>query len=236
MTQEGLDLLARALEENVPPALPRLKTLSFHCVLPPRGLAKLARALAGGAAPLLQKFYFDKTECDEDDLDSIAGMLEARANIPGCKGFEYSDGNDGWFDEAPLQIQIRLLRSLLPSVRELPEFLWSSDFEHCFLDVQAPYLTDFNVCFKEDGGVFSWRVLAALSEIERATLAEWDLSATAMPSVTEALRHGALQKLQKVEFYECLVGDGDFKDLMQTLGGLWLFEAVSDFGAQQLRD
>jgi len=39
----------------------------------------LARVLARGAAPSLQHFYFDTSESNEDDLISIAGMIEARA-------------------------------------------------------------------------------------------------------------------------------------------------------------
>jgi hypothetical protein len=102
VTQEGLDHLAEALEAN--DALPKLKILIVNCVLPSGGLSKLAKALAGGTAPLLQKFHFDANECNQGDLDSIADMLQARTLISSYKMLESVEGigNDDWFDEATL--------------------------------------------------------------------------------------------------------------------------------------
>lgn len=48
--------------------------------------------LAGGVAPSLEEFFFDEGEFSEDEVISLAGMVEARARIPGCKGLERIDG------------------------------------------------------------------------------------------------------------------------------------------------
>jgi len=129
------------------------------------------------------------------------------------------DGKYGWLDQATLAIQVRLLRTLLPSVKELPAFIWNPALEPCFLDVQAPYLTRLDVCFEAEGSVYSANVLAAAPklEIDIASSDEFYVDAAPMHSVTAALRHGALQKLQEVEFDGCLLGDVDLREFIDTL-------------------
>ncbi len=56
MTQAHVNLLAGALERDG--ALAGLRTLLIYCTLPGR-LSFFTRELARGAAPLLQRFFFD---------------------------------------------------------------------------------------------------------------------------------------------------------------------------------
>lgn len=115
-------------------ALAKLVTLDIDYTLSPGSLPSLTTVLADGAAPLLQHFYFNATDCTEDDPESIADMVEARARIPACPGFECIDGKgDDWFDDATLETRIRLLHALLPSVKELPLFTWVPALEAPFI-------------------------------------------------------------------------------------------------------
>jgi hypothetical protein len=183
-------------------------------------LPKVATALAWGTSPLLEDLRLYWGDESENDLGLIADILEARASIPGCKRLARFDGKYGWLDQATLAIQVRLLRTLLPSVKELPAFIWNPALEPCFLDVQAPYLTRLDVCFEAEGSVYSANVLAAAPELERVDIASSDefyVDAAPMHSVTAALRHGALQKLQEVEFDGCLLGDVDLREFIDTL-------------------
>lgn len=82
-----------------------------------------------------------------NDPEIIANMLGARSSIPGCQGLGNFDGNDGWFDQAPLKIRFRFLRILLPSIEKLPTFLWNSAFDSCLLDVQARMVTSLSFCY-----------------------------------------------------------------------------------------
>jgi len=157
MTQGGLDLLVGALVMDG--ALPALRTLYVDCASTPGALSKMAKALAGGTSPLLKELCLFWDDVSDNDIEIIANMLEARASIPGCKRLDYFEGNGGCFNEAPLAIQIRLLHTLLPSIKKLPIFLWSPAFEPCFLDVHAPCLTRLDICFEDDGSAFSANVL-----------------------------------------------------------------------------
>jgi hypothetical protein len=201
MTQQGLDLLAGALEADG--ALPKLRVLVIACALPPGGLSKLAIALAGGTAPSLRIFHFDATECNEDDLGSIADMLESRALIPSCKKLDslVGLGNDHCFDEATLETEIRLLRALLPFTKALPAFAWGNSFEACFLEAPAPYLTCIEVALQGDVGVFSWRVLEAapaLVSILIGCVNQMPNGTRALQSINTTLRNGSLQKLEEL--------------------------------------
>ena len=88
MTQGRSNLLAGALE--VEGALPELTELDLNSRLAPDGLVKVAGALKGGAAPLLRKLRLALYK--RDGLESITGMLEARASVPGSKRLEHFEG------------------------------------------------------------------------------------------------------------------------------------------------
>jgi len=201
-------------------ALPVLRSLWINFGKTPGALPKVARALASGTSPLLEEFILSWDDVSDNDSKIIANMLEARASILGCKGLESFIGNNGWFNRATLAIQIRLLRMLLPSIKELPAFTCNPAFQSCFLDVQAPYLTRLDVCFEIDGGFLFRNVLAAapaLLEIRITSLNDTIIHAAVLHPVTVALRHGALQKLQNIAFDGRLVGDGNLKDFFDIL-------------------
>jgi len=48
--------------------------------------------LTSGIAPSLEKFYFNERRFNEDDVSSLADMVEARARIPECKGLSTLTG------------------------------------------------------------------------------------------------------------------------------------------------
>jgi len=60
-------------------------------------------------------------------------MMEARVRLPGCKRLElFVSGGTCWSDPALLANQIRLLRDLLPSVKELPLLTWAMPIKRLF--------------------------------------------------------------------------------------------------------
>lgn len=54
----------------------------------PSFLPKLARALTGGALPLLQELDVEPKTPDDLEVNILADMLENCARIPGCHGLE----------------------------------------------------------------------------------------------------------------------------------------------------
>ena len=107
-------------------ALPVLAVMSVLCYLGPGGIPRLARALANGTAPQLQDFHIEN--CENNDLEALADMMEARARFPSCKGLKVFDAGPYWFEDALPGTRIRLLRALLPSVKYLPSHLIRADF------------------------------------------------------------------------------------------------------------
>jgi len=170
-----------------------------------------------GAAPLLQKFHSDASDCNEDDQDSIADMLETRALIPSCKKFESLEGigNDHWFDEATLETEIRLLRAMLPFTKVLPALTWESAFEPCFIEAPAPYLTRIEVALQGDRGVFSWKVFEAAPALVSILIGCVNQIPNGTTALQSALRNGALQKLEEM----AMINFEDVRDFAIALTG-----------------
>lgn len=177
-------------------------------------------------------------------MDIIADMLETRARIPDCKGLECFEGTDGWFNLAPLETRVRLLRVLLPSVNVFPKFSWKQSFGSCFLEVQAPHLTTFSVWLDNDRTIVSPKVLEVVRELvtfaagpgssedeDEEDEEDIRLSAAPLQSVTTALRNGALCKLQGLKMWSCDIGDGDLRDYIDDLE---LSGVARVFGVYQL--
>lgn len=165
MSQEYLSLLTEAMGSDG--ALPALRTFSFYSPHTRNVLSRLAEALVGDALPNLREMSMNICY-DGNELECIADMLEARARAelgglsggerPGCKGLERFEGRSGrrpWFDKTSLAMQVRLLRVLLPSLKELPSFsCWKAAYNQCFEDVQAPYLEELTCLAYVDNEIF----------------------------------------------------------------------------------
>jgi len=159
----------------------------------------------------------------ESDLIAIADMLEARAQIPGCMRLECFEAEDR-FDHGSIATRVRLLRVLLPSVKELPPFTWESDFRACFCEVRAPYLMALTLWVggEEDGGAAfsSWDVFESTPALARMEFVSGEEIAhhgrAAVQTLTAALRHGALQNLKSVSL-DCGVHDEDVFNFMNAL-------------------
>lgn len=76
--------------------------------------------LTNGTLPRLEHFDVRQSMPTTSDMDIVSDMVEARAQIPGCKKFVSFKAGYYWLDEASLATQDRLLRALLPSLKELP--------------------------------------------------------------------------------------------------------------------
>lgn len=177
-------------------ALPELRSLSLQCKSTRGVLCELASALIGGTSPQLQELTLS-IHFDDNELVFLAEILEARARTPGCKRLERFQGCQGWLDNVSLPARIRILRVLLPSVKDLGQCEWRHGFEACFHEVQAPCLMTFAVWlgYDEELQVFSCNVLEAAPEklhIHDNTPTTL-LDAAVWHSITEALQHGALQ-------------------------------------------
>ena len=113
-----------------------------------------------------------------------------------------------------------LLRALLPSAKKLPSFTWRRDFQACFRERQAPYLMALDVCLGDDVAGFSYDVREAAPVLERLSIKgpeQTPLGATALRSVSAALRNGALTFFEEVDLRKCTLGDRDIRDFADAL-------------------
>lgn len=147
-------------------------------------------------------------------------MMEARVRLPGCKRLElFVSGGTCWSDPALLATQIRLLRALLPSVKELPLLTWDNAYQASFCEVKAPYLRVFR-CECKNSQTVPCDVFEAAPAL--ATIDIWShdqtlLDGVALRAISAALRRGALQNLQELHMQNCIVDDGNLRDLMDAL-------------------
>lgn len=147
-------------------------------------------------------------------------MMEARVHLPGCKRLElFVSGGTCWSDPALLATQIRLLRDLLPSVKELPLLTWDNAYQASFCEVKAPYLRVFR-CERKNSQTVPCDVFEAAPAL--ATIDIWShdqtlLDGVALRAISAALRRGALQNLQELNMQNCIVDDGNLRDLMDDL-------------------
>lgn len=178
-------------------------------------------ALASDTAPRLEKIHFNGVRLNDADLDAIAAMLEARARIVGCKRIECLKYSQGDFDRASLATRIRLLRALLPSVKELPFLNWENAIESCFLELKAPYVHSFTTCLANEEAVFPENVLEAVPAIETLCIDIMNdhllAGAAVLQPITAALQRGSLQNLTMLELAGCTWNEGDSRSLFVTL-------------------
>ena len=197
-------------------ALLSLRTLNVHDHRGVGLLSQLAIALMGGTAPQLQEIIISGN-VSNSDLEAVAHMLEARARNPGWEGLHFFSK---WVNNAPiiLETQPRLLRVLLPSLRKLCGLMWDDALVPCFVEVNAPHLTTFDVDVP-DGTLNFWKALVAAPALASIKITSFSGLRAAWQSLTAALRHGALQELQELSLDGYDVRDGVARDLMDAVEG-----------------
>lgn len=131
-------------------ALPALKTLTVDFPLTPGVTSMLARALRKGAIPALQHLQIGFLRETDEDLSSLADMVEARVKIHGCQGLKTFVTREGWLDHGSLSTRVRSLRALLPSLHELAFFIWDSAYHPCFIETRPQYLEALRVHALDD--------------------------------------------------------------------------------------
>jgi hypothetical protein len=123
-------------------------------------------------------------------------------------------------------MRVRLLRALMPSVEELFSFTWEHEFEACFLEKQAAYLTTLNIRIRkeeegEEGPVFSGKLFEAMPALARISISPQDrstqVSGRGLRSISVALRQGALWNFQVLRLNNCTLEDVDVRDFADAL-------------------
>jgi hypothetical protein len=210
--EDCLDILIGAIA--VDGALPALKEIDFYSLHSILFLSKLARALKGGALPLLEKLRVSQKSVTEEDSKALADMVEARAGIPGCRQLQILDANLGsWLDGTSPSTQIRLVRALLPSLKDFGMVKWNDAFDPCFCDVRPQYLEALRIRVVNDLRP-SHEVLEAVPALKVLTyMCMPFVGATAFQPVTDTLRRDVgLQNLRNISVCFCRLGDEHFRD------------------------
>ncbi len=83
---------------------------------------------------------------EEEEVESLIAMLEARAQRPACRGLEKLEAANLTGSGIPEAPRTRLLRTLLPSVKELDDFEWDNACETSFVEIPPPRLKKLSVC------------------------------------------------------------------------------------------
>lgn len=107
----------------------------------------------------------------------VADMIEARAKHASGGALENFDGM--WFQGGPAQARTRMLRVLLPSLRELT-MVWETEIaSSCFgSDLVAPHLEKLDVYLSADAVGPSAKVWGALPALKTLFVRELDAYAT----------------------------------------------------------
>ena len=204
--------------------LQALETLSFLPIFGwvPGMLLVLARALASGACPSLRvldlgnhlNLYMDK------DVEALAAMLEARARRPACHALDTIKA-EYLVDESSRPARSRLIRALLPTVTELPQFTWRPEYEACFLEFQSPSLKKFKATGPENPSMEVWEALPELEEVVYVAGEElaYGRMADVEPFIAALNRGVAFQRLEKLSLRYIELEANEWGLLLCTLAG-----------------
>lgn len=177
--------------------------------------------MIGGRLPLLEDFQVYQEDITVRDLDAAADMLEARVQIPGCKKFSTFEAGRKWINRASPGTQIRLLRVLLPSLKELALFNWDATYDPCFCDVHPPQFEALHVAIVNSGP--SCEVLEAIPKLKTVDYIfgyHNVLGAVPFQPVITALQRGiGLRELREMKLTFCELGDLKFSEFLQNLEG-----------------
>lgn len=222
--QTHLNSLIGALE--VDGALPALKKLVVNFPSTPTRhvVAKLAEALVGGTLPLLEHLEIGcddmPSRCFTDkDCVMLANMAERRALIPGCRGLTFFCSTETCFWlEHGTSAEIRLLRALLPSLKNLSYVCLHTAFDPCFRDLRPPHLEVLNVTVYDDDALPSLEMLEAAPALKEIQIhVESDTTAAFQPVIAALHRGVGLRNLEEIELSHCALGDGLFCDFLEAL-------------------
>lgn len=123
----------------------------FSDIIPSGAIKLLAEALISGAAPSLRHLGLDFCDFEDEDVEALATMLEARAQNPDCRASEKVDryvfigGSD--------ELSDRVMRALLPSLTELKLEYWNDTYdrnESRFTSVRPPQLKRLEIQFDDN--------------------------------------------------------------------------------------
>lgn len=148
-----LSTLAGLIAEGALPVLAEFKMLESQ---KKGAIAKIMQGFQAGGCPLLTtlkvpiSFYRTFVTADgiearvldigqtEQNMEALASTFEARAARGGCEGL-YKSGNV-WSQHVDWEVHTRLLRVLLPSIKEVPYFQWDLELARTVRDIGAPHL------------------------------------------------------------------------------------------------
>lgn len=168
---EQVQGLAGAL--GAPGALPALEVLQLSPTAGWRAgmLPLLAGALTSGTAPTLRVLDLVRGPQADWDLEALVGMLEARAQLPACRGLEQLKA-PGLLDPSRSEaLRKRLLRALLPSITEMEGPLnWCAAYDECFTAAPAPHLVTINIYGMQGARLPSSLALEAMPALENFEL------------------------------------------------------------------
>lgn len=209
--------------EGALPALRRFKLITVHT---PDVLSKLAHALKGGILPLLEHFHVRQCTVFSRDIDLLSDMVEARAQIPRCKPFVVFEGayeSSNYGSAERTAARIRLLRALVPSLKELPRLEWDPAYEALFHELHPPHLEALRILLTTNAVLYpSSEVLKTMPSLKTIdyffNVRQNTLGATPFQPVITALQRGVRMKaLQEVELYYCKIGDVKFGEFLSAL-------------------
>ena len=205
-------------------ALSSLTSLSLNGLLSTLGLSYLTEHLSlPGVLPLLKKLAIEHEFDDYPDaeVEMVADMIEARAKHATGGALEKFDGM--WFQGSPTQACIRMLRLLLPLLKELT-LLWETEIgTSCFgSDLVAPSLKKLDMYLSADAAGPSAEVWETLPALKRLFCRELDRyttpRATMAKSFAEAFRRGVgFKHLLKLDFTRLMFKDAGAISLISAL-------------------
>lgn len=206
-------------------ALPALQRFKIFTVFTPDVLSKLAQVLKGGALPNLEHVEMWQCHVYTKELDLLSDMVKARAQIPECKTNLTFEGGHNWLGHASPATRTRLLRTLLPSLKELPRLEWNLAYEACFHDLRPPNLEALRIEVLNAAGLYpSCEMLETIPSLKTIHYLfngyQNTLGAAPFQSVITALQRGVgLKVLQEVELYYCKLGDVKAREFLLALQG-----------------
>lgn len=203
-------------------SLPALTSLSLNGLFSTFGLSYLTEHLSlPGVLPPLKKLAIEH-EFDhhpDAEVEMVADMIEARAKHASGGALEKSGI---WFQGGPTQARIRMLRVLLPSLKELA-MLWETViWTSCFgSDLMAPHLGKMDMYLSADAVGPSPEVWEALPVLNTLFVRELDAYATPQAALAESFaetfRRGVgFKELVKLDFTRLMFKDADAISLINA--------------------